>query len=72
MDMRRINHDLIARRMPIRLALNSIAKVLFLLATIVGLLVLGILFYRIVSQGAGHISFDFLQNFASRNQRKQG
>lgn len=72
MDMRRINHDLIARRMPIRLALNSIAKVLFLLATIVGLLVLGILFYRIVSQGAGNISFDFLQNFASRRPEEAG
>ena len=70
--MRRINHDLIARRMPIRLALNSIAKVLFLLATIVGLLVLGILFYRIVSQGAGNISFDFLQNFASRRPEEAG
>ena len=72
MDMRRINHDLIARKMPIRLALNSIAKGTFLLATIVGLLVLGILFYRIVSQGAGHISFDFLQNFASRKPEEAG
>ncbi|MFC7366352.1 MULTISPECIES: phosphate ABC transporter permease PstA [Bhargavaea] len=51
---------------------NSVFKTLFFMATLVALLVLGILFYRILSQGIGFLSADFFQNFASRFPEKAG
>lgn len=41
-------------------------------ATALALLALVILLYRIVSQGAGHLSLDFLTNFASRFPEQAG
>ncbi|MGE7601217.1 phosphate ABC transporter permease PstA [Peribacillus sp. NPDC097675] len=70
--MKLINKDLVAKKMPIRLAINSIYKGLFFLATLFGLLVLAILFYRIVTQGIGYLDGDFLQNFASRKPEDAG
>ncbi|MFJ7746184.1 phosphate ABC transporter permease PstA [Peribacillus sp. NPDC097295] len=70
--MKLINKDLVAKKMPIRLAINSIYKGLFFLATLFGLLVLAILFYRIVTQGIGYLDGDFLQNFASRKPEEAG
>ncbi|WP_424237706.1 phosphate ABC transporter permease PstA [Bhargavaea ginsengi] len=51
---------------------NTVFKTLFFMATLVALLVLGILFYRILSQGLGFLSLDFFQNFASRFPEKAG
>ncbi|WP_419465577.1 phosphate ABC transporter permease PstA [Bhargavaea massiliensis] len=51
---------------------NTVFKSLFFMATLVALLVLGILFYRILSQGLGFLSADFFQNFASRFPDKAG
>ncbi|WP_407637220.1 phosphate ABC transporter permease PstA [Bhargavaea cecembensis] len=51
---------------------NTVFKTLFFMATLVALLVLGILFYRILSQGLGFLSADFFQNFASRFPEKAG
>lgn len=70
--MKLINKDLVAKKMPIRLAINSIYKGLFFLATLFGLLVLAILFYRVVTQGIGYLDGDFLQNFASRKPEEAG
>ncbi len=63
---------MIAKKMPARLAVNTICKGLFFLATLVGLLVLAILFYRIFTQGIGSLNGDFLQNFASRKPEEAG
>ena len=70
--MKLIDKSLVAKKMPTRLALNTILKGLFLLATTVALLVLGILLYRILTQGIGYLNWSFLQNFASRNPEDAG
>lgn len=49
-----------------RMVINRVFQGLFMFATALALLALVILLYRIVSQGAGHLSLDFLTNFASR------
>ncbi|MGE7182900.1 phosphate ABC transporter permease PstA [Peribacillus sp. NPDC006672] len=70
--MKLINKSHVAKKMPVRLAVNTIFKGLFFLATLVGLIVLAILFYRIFTQGIGHLNGDFLQNFASRKPEDAG
>nr|WP_157294809.1 phosphate ABC transporter permease PstA [Bhargavaea sp. CC-171006] len=62
----------VSKRMDGRKITNSVFKTLFFMATLVALLVLGILFYRILSQGIGFLSADFFQNFASRFPEKAG
>ncbi|TVX78989.1 phosphate ABC transporter permease PstA [Peribacillus simplex] len=70
--MKLINKSHVAKKMPVRLAVNTICKGLFFLATLVGLIVLAILFYRIFTQGIGSLNGDFLQNFASRKPEEAG
>lgn len=70
--MKLINKSLVAKKMHARLAVNTIFKGLFLLATTVALLVLGILLYRIFTQGIGYLDWQFLQNFASRRPEEAG
>lgn len=70
--MKLIDKNIVAKKMPIRLTTNLVLKGLFFLATLVGLLVLAILFYRIFTQGIGYISLDFFQNFASRKPEEAG
>jgi phosphate transport system permease protein len=55
-----------------RLTLNRIFKFIFFLATMFALLALGILFYRIISQGIGYITPEFFNNFGSRFPEKAG
>ncbi len=55
-----------------RLLTNRIAKTLFLLATLFGLLVLVVLIYRVVAQSLGWIDFDFLNNRLSTNAERAG
>jgi phosphate transport system permease protein len=64
--MRYIEQEKVVRRMNGRMIVNRIFQGLFMFATALALLALVILLYRIVSQGAGHLSIDFLTNFASR------
>ncbi|MEZ0480479.1 phosphate ABC transporter permease PstA [Planococcus sp. SSTMD024] len=64
--MRYIEQEKVVRRMNGRMVVNRIFQGLFMFATALALLALVILLYRIVSQGAGHLSLDFLTNFASR------
>ncbi|EGA89215.1 phosphate ABC transporter, permease protein PstA [Planococcus donghaensis MPA1U2] len=70
--MRYIEQQAVVKRMNGRLIANSIFKYLFLAATLVALVALVILLYRIVSQGMGHLSIEFLTNFASRFPEKAG
>lgn len=70
--MRYIEQEKVVKRMNGRLIVNTIFKGLFMAATILALLALVILLYRIVSQGASHLSLDFLTNFASRFPEKAG
>lgn len=64
--MNYIDQDAVTKRMSGRLLKNKIFKTVFLSATLLALLVLGILIYRMVSQGIGYFNWDFLNNFSSR------
>lgn len=70
--MKLINHDSVIKRMSGRLVKNTVFKLLFFLATTFGLLVLGVLLYRIFTQGIGYLSLDFLQNLPSRRPEQAG
>lgn len=70
--MEYINHGRVAKRMNFRLAKNRISKYIFLFATLVGLLVLAVLIYRIVSQGLAWINMDFLTGKLSTMPERAG
>ncbi len=70
--MKLIDQKIVAKKMPIRLALNTVLKGVFALATIIALLVLAILLYRILTQGIGYLDWQFLQSFASRKPEEAG
>ncbi|WP_203333026.1 phosphate ABC transporter permease PstA [Planococcus beigongshangi] len=70
--MRYIEQQQVVKRMNGRKIINSIFKGIFMLATLLALLALVILLYRIITQGAGHLSLDFLTNFASRFPEQAG
>lgn len=60
------------KRMESRLVTNNVAKGLFFLSTLLGLVVLVILIYRVIDQSAGWISLDFLMNKLSTDPQKAG
>lgn len=62
----------VKRKLGSRLWKNSMAKNLFFLATLVGLVVLVILIYRVFTQSIGWIDFDFLTNKLSTDAEKAG
>lgn len=70
--MRYIEDQKVMKQMNSRKITNTIFKGLFFLATLVALLTLAVLFYRILSQGLGYLSTDFFTNFASRFPEKAG
>lgn len=70
--MRYIDETAVMKRMTKRITFNKVWKALFFLATTFALVMLAILLYRILTQGAGHLSLDFLMNFASRFADKAG
>lgn len=70
--MRYMNNEAVMKKMSSRKIVNTIFKGLFLFATILALLTLAVLFYRILSQGIGYLSTDFFTNFASRFPEKAG
>lgn len=60
------------KRMGSRLATNNMAKSLFFLSTLFGLVILVILIYRVIDQSAGWISMEFLTNKLSTDPNKAG
>jgi phosphate transport system permease protein len=70
--MNLINHETVVKRMKPRLAKNSVTKWIFFTATMFGLLVLGVLLYRIFSQGFGYLDLQFLQSLPSRKPEQAG
>ncbi|ESU30658.1 phosphate ABC transporter permease [Bacillus sp. 17376] len=70
--MHLIDKSSVIKKMKPRLLVNTLYKTLFFAATMFGLLVLAVLLYRILSQGAGYLSFDFLQNLPSRRPEQAG
>lgn len=70
--MKYINAEQVQKKLGSRLVLNNLAKRLFFLATLVGLVVLVILIYRVVSDSIGWIDFDFLTNKLSTDAERAG
>ncbi|MFJ8100366.1 phosphate ABC transporter permease PstA [Lysinibacillus sp. NPDC096212] len=70
--MRYIDDTVVMKRMTKRITFNKVWKFFFFLATTFALVTLAILLYRIVTQGVGYLSIDFLTNFASRFADKAG
>lgn len=70
--MKLINHDKVLAKMKPRLAKNVIFRSLFFFATMFGLIVLGTLFYRVLTQGLGYLDLQFLQSLPSRKPEQAG
>lgn len=70
--MKYVDHASVVKRMGSRMIVNKIFKALFFLATLFALIALGVLFYRIFTQGIGYLSLDFFLNFGSRFPEKAG
>ncbi|MGB5946140.1 phosphate ABC transporter permease PstA [Paenisporosarcina sp.] len=70
--MKYIDHGSVVKKMGTRMIVNKFFKTLFFLATLFALLALGVLFYRIITQGIGYLSLDFFTNFGSRFPEKAG
>ncbi|MEK4627989.1 MAG: phosphate ABC transporter permease PstA [Solibacillus sp.] len=64
--MRYLQHDQVMKRMNKRLVSNKVWKIVFIVATSFALISLGMLLYRILSQGLGYLDWGFLTSFASR------
>jgi phosphate transport system permease protein len=70
--MNLINHESVVKRMKPRLSKNSFSKWIFFALTMFVLLILGILLYRIFSQGLGYLDLQFLQSLPSRKPENAG
>lgn len=70
--MRYIDPVKVEKKMKKRVLINDLSKVVFLLSTIFGLLVLGILLYRVLSEGIQWLNIDFLFGKLSTNADKAG
>ncbi|MDF2791704.1 MAG: pstA [Neobacillus sp.] len=70
--MNLINHESVVKRMKPRLSKNSISKWVFFALTMFVLLILGVLLYRIFSQGLGYLDLQFLQSLPSRKPENAG
>ncbi|HEO8418638.1 phosphate ABC transporter permease PstA [Niallia sp. FSL W8-0635] len=70
--MKLVNHSEVIKRMKPRLMKNVIMRGLFLSATLFGLVVLGVLFYRVLTQGIGYLDFQFLTSLPSRKPENAG
>jgi phosphate transport system permease protein len=70
--MKYMDSSLVKKKMGTRIAKNNMAKSIFFLSTLVGLVVLVVLFYRVISGSIGWIDFEFLTNKLSTNPDKAG
>lgn len=57
------NEQDLKKNMTGRVWLNKILMAMFFLATTVGLIFLALLFYRVLTQGIGYLSWDFITSF---------
>ncbi|QAS54182.1 phosphate ABC transporter permease PstA [Halobacillus litoralis] len=66
------NEQSIKKRMEGRVIANKAMMVLFGLATTVGLVFLVLLFYRVLTQGIGYLSWEYISNFPAPYPEKAG
>ncbi|OKL38116.1 phosphate ABC transporter permease PstA [Domibacillus mangrovi] len=71
-NVERIKSEEMINRIDSRLTKNKVVKGLFFTATLFTSIILIVLLYRIIVQGAPYLSWDFLQNFASRRPEQAG
>lgn len=70
--MVQLNQNGPTKRMNFRFLVNNVSKIIFLLSTFFGLVVLSVLIYRVVSEGIGWINFDFLTGKLSTRPERAG
>ncbi len=70
--MKYVDSNQVLKKMTYRLSINNIAKYLFMLSTLFGLIVLIVLLYRVISQGLGWIDYPFLTGKLSTYAEKAG
>lgn len=70
--MHLIDHKSVVKRMKSRLAINIFSKSVFFVATMFALLILGVLLYRVFTQGFGYLDLQFLQSLPSRKPEQAG
>ena len=70
--MKYIDSSQVEKKMGTRLAKNNLAKTIYFLSTLVGLVVLVVLFYRVISGSIGWIDFNFLTSKLSTDPEKAG
>lgn len=70
--MKYVNATQVQKKMNKRLFINSLTKSLFFIATIFGIVVLVILFYRVISQALGWIDWTFLTGKLSTKPERAG
>ncbi|MGG0720482.1 phosphate ABC transporter permease PstA [Robertmurraya massiliosenegalensis] len=70
--MKYVDTTQVQKSMTSRLQLNRIMRIIFLLATLFGLVVLLILFYRVLTDGLGWINIKFLTNKLSTDPYRAG
>ncbi|OLN23365.1 phosphate ABC transporter, permease protein PstA [Domibacillus antri] len=68
----RIKSEEMIGRIDSRLVKNKVVKSIFFAATVFTSIILIVLLVRILTQGAPYLSWDFLQNFASRRPEQAG
>ncbi|MFS0635874.1 phosphate ABC transporter permease PstA [Mesobacillus foraminis] len=70
--MKYIDAAQVQKKMGSRLFANNLAKTLFFLATLFGLLVLAVLIYRVLADGLGSLNMGFLTNRLSTDPERAG
>lgn len=70
--MKYVDSTQVQKKMGSRLFANNLAKTLFLLSTLFGLVVLVILIYRVLKDGLPYIDMDFLMNRLSTDPERAG
>ncbi|UAL46163.1 phosphate ABC transporter permease PstA [Sutcliffiella horikoshii] len=70
--MKYVDAAQVRKKMNSRLTVNNIAKSLFLAATLIGLVVLVILFYRVISQSMGWVDLQFITSKLSTMADRAG
>ncbi|MGM0903032.1 phosphate ABC transporter permease PstA [Mesobacillus maritimus] len=70
--MKYVDTAQVQKNMNGRLLTNRLMKVLFLISTLLGLIVLIVLFYRVLADGLGWINLDFLTNKLSTDAERAG
>lgn len=70
--MKHVDVAHVQKRLTTRLILNTFSKWIFFLSTIFGLIVLGVLLYRVISEGLDWINWDFLTGRLSTQPERAG